>query len=145
LAGCGAVLPEDATDSQSGEGDDTASALPRFCDIQALAPADANPYRFDVMGTVRWDRETVYDNPREIGDGFPLVDDEGVDWLGDRAPYRITIPSVVASEPATYNTADASGEPGFGGCTAYTRVRRRGRDYRRVVERFLRCRPERVR
>lgn len=42
--------------------------------------------RFDVTITVRRDGETVYDGPREIGDGFPLADDEGVDCLGDQAP-----------------------------------------------------------
>lgn len=65
LAGCGAVLPEDAADGQSGEGDDTTNALPRFCEIQVLTSADADPYRFDVTVTVGRDGETVYDdNPR---------------------------------------------------------------------------------
>ncbi|WP_277542809.1 hypothetical protein [Haloarcula laminariae] len=118
LAGCGGVLPENATDRKSDEGG-TANALPRFCEIQVLTPADADPYQFDVTVTVQRDGEIVYDDTRKVEEGFRLADDEGVDWLGDRTRYQITISTAVASEPATYDTADASRDSTFDGCTAY--------------------------
>ncbi|QAU12885.1 hypothetical protein EKH57_09190 [Halorubrum sp. BOL3-1] len=119
LAGCGAVPSGNAADGRSGKEGDTADALPRFCEIQVLTPGDADPYRFDVTVTVGREGETVYDDTREVGKGFILADDEGVDWLGDRARYRVTISSAAASETATYDTADATENPDFDGCHAY--------------------------
>ncbi|MFC7139987.1 hypothetical protein ACFQMA_09090 [Halosimplex aquaticum] len=62
----------------------------------------------------------MYDDTRKAG--FILADDQGIDWLGDRGRYQTAVSSETASEPATYDTADAPEDSAFDGCNGYVAI-----------------------